>query len=153
MGGDTDRARCRLGRVRMLMRGEFYCRPKGQHNAQARYPLRYRPHDGYPMEAFFESIPKRQTNATRSKFRLSPSITCVWHGAVQPRGLGDLRDNHPSLHDCQRRNKTETCCRAPLRVHATNKKGEHAATKSQKHNGYDEGHSLPHDELASRNGS
>jgi hypothetical protein len=65
MGGDTDRARCRLGRVRMLMRGECYCRPKGQHNAQARYPLRYRPHDGYPMEAFLESIPKRQTNATR----------------------------------------------------------------------------------------
>jgi hypothetical protein len=65
MGGDTDRTRCRLGRVRMLMRGECYCRPKGQHNAQARYPLRYRPHDGYPMEAFFESIPKRHTNATR----------------------------------------------------------------------------------------
>jgi hypothetical protein len=65
MGGDTDRARCRLGRVRMLMRGECYCRPKGQQHAQTRYPLRYRPHVGYPMEASFESIPKRQTNATK----------------------------------------------------------------------------------------
>ena len=38
-------------------------------------------------------------------------------------------------------------------VHATNKKAEHASTQSQKHNGYDEGHALPHDELALMNGS
>jgi hypothetical protein len=38
-------------------------------------------------------------------------------------------------------------------VHTPNKKGEHASAKSQKHNGYDEGHALPHDELAQMNGS
>jgi hypothetical protein len=35
---------------------------------------------------------------------------------------------------------------------AANKKGDDAPTDSQKHNRYDEGHSLPHDELASKNG-
>ena len=65
MGGDTDRALCCLGSVRMLMRGECYRRPEGQQHTKTRYPLRYRPHDGYPMEASFESIPKRQTNATK----------------------------------------------------------------------------------------
>jgi len=40
-----------------------------------------------------------------------------------------------ALHDTQRRNKTKTCYRAPFSVHAANKKGEHASTKSQKHNG------------------
>src|ERR1700690_2350119 len=49
----------------MLMRGKCNRRPEGQQHAQARYPLRYRPHDRYSMEAFSESIPKRQTNATR----------------------------------------------------------------------------------------
>ena len=33
-------------------------------------------------------------------------------------------------------------------MHATNKEGEHAFTKSQKHNRYGEGHALPHDEIA-----
>jgi hypothetical protein len=65
--------------------------------------------------------------------------------AVQPASLGDLRGNQPSLHDDQRGNKTETCYRAPFSAHATNKKGKHASTKPQKHNGYDEGHALPHD--------
>jgi hypothetical protein len=72
---------------------------------------------------------------------------------VQPAGLDDLGGNHPSLHDSQRRNKTETSYSAPFSVHATNKKGEHASAKSQKDNGQDEGHALPHDELASKNGS
>jgi hypothetical protein len=65
VGRDTDRTLCRLGSVRMLMRGKCDCRPEGQQHAQTRYPFRYRSHDGYPMKAFFESIPKRQTNATR----------------------------------------------------------------------------------------
>jgi hypothetical protein len=84
---------------------------------------------------------------------LSSSITCISNVAGQPAGLGDLGRNHPSLHDSQRRNKTETCYRAAFSVHATNKKGEHASTESQKHNSYDEGHALPHDELAQKNGS
>jgi hypothetical protein len=88
-----------------------------------------------------------------SKFRLSSFIACISNVAVQPAGLDDLGGNHPSLHDSQRRNKTETCYRAPFSMHATNKKSEDASTKSQKYNGYDEGHSLPHDELASKNGS
>jgi hypothetical protein len=37
-------------------------------------------------------------------------------------------------------------------VHATNKKGDDASTEPQKHNRDDEGQSLPHDELASKNG-
>ena len=49
--------------------------------------------------------------------------------------------------------KQKPCYRAPSSVHAPNKKGEHASTKSKKHNGYDEGHALPHDELAQKNGS
>jgi hypothetical protein len=65
MGGDTDRTLCRFGSVRMLMRGERHRRPEGQQHAETRYPLRYRPHDGNPREAFLESIPKRQTNAKR----------------------------------------------------------------------------------------
>ena len=36
----------------------------------------------------------------------------------------------------------------PFSVHATNKKGEYASTKPKKNNAQDEGHSLPHDELA-----
>jgi hypothetical protein len=62
-------------------------------------------------------------------------------------------DDHPSLHDCQRRNKTETCYRAAFSVHATNKKGERASTKSQKRNDCGEGYALRHDELAYRIGS
>jgi hypothetical protein len=73
--------------------------------------------------------------------------------AVQPAGPGDLGGNHPGLHDSQRINQTETCYRAPFSVHATNKKGEYASTKSQKHNGYDEGHALPHDSLVQKNDS
>jgi hypothetical protein len=71
--------------------------------------------------------------------------------AVQPAGLGDLGENHPGLHDSQRRNQTETCYRAPFSVHAANKQGEYASTKSQKHNAYDEGHTLPHDSLVQKN--
>jgi hypothetical protein len=70
MGGDTDRAGCRLGRVRMLMRGECYCRPEGQHDTQTRQPLQYRPHDGNPRDATCDSIPKRETNATRVPIQL-----------------------------------------------------------------------------------
>ena len=88
-----------------------------------------------------------------SKFRLSSSITCISNIAGQPAGLGDFRGNHPALHDSQRRNNAETCYRAPFSVYATNKKGDDASTDSQKHNRHDEGHSLPHDELASKNGS
>jgi hypothetical protein len=84
---------------------------------------------------------------------LSSSVTCISNIAAQPAGLGDPRGNHPSLHDCQGGNRTETCCRAPFGVHATNKKGEHAATKPQKNNGYGEGHALPRDEIARKNGS
>jgi hypothetical protein len=65
MGGDADRALCRLSSVRMLMHGECYRRPEGQQQTKTRDPLRNRANDGYPMEAFFEFIPKRQTNATR----------------------------------------------------------------------------------------
>lgn len=65
MGGDADSAVCRLSSVRMLMHGECYRRPEGQQQTQARDPVRYRAHDGYPMEALFESIPKQETNATR----------------------------------------------------------------------------------------
>ena len=82
MGRDTDRTLCRLGSVRMLMRGKCDCRPEGQQHAQTRYPFRYRSHDGYPMKAFFESIPKRQTNATRwylARYVLSTFETLVLH--------------------------------------------------------------------------
>lgn len=65
MGCDTDRARRRLGNTRMLMRSKCNCRQDSQQEAQTRYPLRYRRHDCHPMEASFESIPKRQTNATK----------------------------------------------------------------------------------------
>jgi hypothetical protein len=84
---------------------------------------------------------------------LSSHVTRISNVAVQPAGLGDLGGNYPSLPDSQHRNKTEPCYGAPFSVHATNKKGENASTKSQKHNGYDEGHALPHDELAQKNGS
>jgi hypothetical protein len=84
---------------------------------------------------------------------LSSSIACISNVAALPAGLGDLGGNQPSLHDSQRRNETETCYRAPSSVYAPNKKGEHASTKSQKHNAYDEGHALPHDEVAQKNGS
>ena len=57
-----------------------------------------------------------------------------------------------ALHDSHRRNNAKTCYCAPFRAYAANKKGDDASTDSQKHNRYDEGHSLPHDELASRNG-
>jgi magnesium-transporting ATPase (P-type) len=81
------------------------------------------------------------------------SIARISNVAAQPAGLGDLGGNQPSLHDSQRRNRTETCYRAPSSVHAPNKKGEYASTKSQKHNAYDEGNTLPHNELAQKNGS
>jgi hypothetical protein len=35
---------------------------------------------------------------------------------------------------------------------STNKKSEYASAKSQKHNGGDEGHALPHDEMARKKG-
>jgi hypothetical protein len=82
MGGDADRTLCRFSSVRMLMHGECNRRPEGQQQAQTRYPFRYRPHDGYPMEAFFESIPKRQTNATReylARYVLGTSATPMLH--------------------------------------------------------------------------
>jgi len=89
-----------------------------------------------------------QSNQGNSaKFRLSSSITCIPNVAAEPAGLGDLRGNQPSLHDSQRRNKTETCYPALSSVHAPHKKGEDASTKSQKHNAYDEGHALPDGEL------
>jgi hypothetical protein len=69
MCGDTNRTLCRLSRVRMLMHGECNRRPEGQQHAQTRNSLRYRPHDGYSVEAFSESIPKRQTNAKREYLR------------------------------------------------------------------------------------
>jgi hypothetical protein len=64
MSGDTDRTVCRFSRTRMVMGSKCQCRPKRQHQTKKRYPFRNRPHDGYPMEASFESIPKCQTNAT-----------------------------------------------------------------------------------------
>jgi hypothetical protein len=82
VGRDTDRTLCRLGSVRMLMRGKCNCRPEGQQHAQTRYPFRYRPHDGYPMEACFEFIPKRQTNATGeylARYVLGTSATPMLH--------------------------------------------------------------------------
>ena len=80
-------------------------------------------------------------------------MACISNVAAQPAGLGNLGANQPRLHDRQRRNKTETRYCAPSSVHAPNKKGDDASTDSQKHNRHDEGHSLPHDELASKNGS
>jgi hypothetical protein len=73
MGGNTDRTLCRLSSVRMLMRGECNRGPEGQQHAQTRYPLRYRTHDGYSMEAFPEFIPKHQTNANDRV----PSQVCI----------------------------------------------------------------------------
>lgn len=74
-------------------------------------------------------------------------MTCISNVAAQPASVGDLGGNEPSLHDSQRRNNTETCYGGAFSVHAPNKKGEHASTKTQKHNDHDEGHALPHDEL------
>jgi hypothetical protein len=65
MGSDTDRTLCGLGRIRMLVRSECYCRPEGQQHTQARYPFRDRPHDDYPTNVFFESISKQEMNATK----------------------------------------------------------------------------------------
>jgi hypothetical protein len=48
MGGDADRALCRLSSVRMLMHGECYRRPDGQQQTYTRDPPRYRTHDRYP---------------------------------------------------------------------------------------------------------
>jgi hypothetical protein len=94
----------------------------------------------------------QSNEGNRSKFCLRSSITCISHIARQSARPGDFRGNHPALHDSQRRNNTKTCYRPSFRVYATNKKGDDASTDSQKHNCYDEGHSLPHDELASKNG-
>jgi hypothetical protein len=82
---------------------------------------------------------------------LGSSIASISNVAAQPAGLGNLGGNQSSLQGRQRRNKTETSYRARSSTHAPNKKGEHASTKSQKHNAYDEGHALPHDELAANN--
>jgi hypothetical protein len=65
MGGDADRALCRLSSARMLMHSECDRRPEGKQQTYTRDPLRYRAHDFYTMEALFKSIPKQETNATR----------------------------------------------------------------------------------------
>jgi hypothetical protein len=80
-------------------------------------------------------------------------MTCISNVAAQSASVGDLGGNEPSLHHSQRRKNTETCYVTAFRVHAPNKKGEHASTKAQKHNGHNEGHALPHDELVPQNGS
>jgi len=87
----------------------------------------------------------QSNEGNNAKFRMSSSIACISNVAAQPAGLGNLGGNQPSLHDSERRNKTETCYRAPFSVHAPNKKSEHSSTKSKKHNAYDEGHALPQD--------
>jgi hypothetical protein len=74
--------------------------------------------------------------------------TGISNVAVKFAGFGDPGGNHESLHDCQRRNKAETYCRALLSMHSTNKKGEHASTNCQWDNGHREDHTLPHNELA-----
>jgi len=67
----------------------------------------------------------------------------------------ELIDRFPPWYESDirgSRDKTETCHRARFRVHVANKKSEYASAKSQKHNGGDEGHALPHDEMAPKKG-
>jgi hypothetical protein len=52
----------------------------------------------------------------------------------------------PARQPAQKQDQTLLPCPVQ-RACAPNEKGEHASTKSQKHNAYDEGHALPHDEL------
>lgn len=115
-------------------------------------------HDSGESALCSRAFPKRQAKEAHdctqpnqrnsAKCHLSSSVACISNVAAQRAGLCDFRGNQPSLHASQRRNKTETCYRALSSVHAPNQKGEHASTKSQKHNAHDEGHSLPHDEPA-----
>src|SRR5579872_692396 len=65
MGGNADRARPRVGGGRVLVRGECHCRPESQQQAQTRYSLRYRPHEGFAMETSLESIPESERNAMK----------------------------------------------------------------------------------------
>ena len=74
-------------------------------------------------------------------------MTCISNVAAPPASVGDLGGNEPSLHDSQRRKNTETCYCTAFSVHAPNKKGDDASTDSQKHNGHNEAHALPHDEI------
>ena len=86
MSSNTNRAFCRFAGVRVMMRSHGYRRPQGQQQAQPRYPLRDRTHDGYPANSSFPLISQEKT-------RVLPRLLTLDALTNKERGLPEVPVN------------------------------------------------------------